>query len=306
MDVTLAQKYDGFTRTYRLYVPQGYDPLKSYPVVIAIHGAFSTAAYHEQRTGFSSLADEEGFVVIYPNGIGLFGWLQHWNAGHCCGKALADDVDDVGFILATLDDAASKVSIDRTRVYVTGFSNGGMMTHRLGAERGDRFAAIAPVAGAIGGSEHPGAQLWQLPRAVRALPVMLVHGDRDDRVPYLGGPRPDKPDAQQYLPVAAAVDYWLRQNGCLGTPASALVYNGRVEQQLWQHCARNTQVQLLTVNDWRHTWPGPDDPTNDEAPDLYGFDAARVIWAFFKRYRLPDAGAAPSAAAGHRESRAAD
>ena len=69
------------------------------------------------------LADREGFVVVYPQGIGLLGMFRHWNSGHCCGKARKTGIDDVAFVLSVVDDVASKLRIDRTRLYVTGFSN---------------------------------------------------------------------------------------------------------------------------------------------------------------------------------------
>jgi len=76
---------------------------------LALHGAFGTAGTMERQSGFSELADREGFVVAYPNGIGLFGHLQHWNAGHCCGRAEMDRVDDVGFLRYVIRDVSSRV-----------------------------------------------------------------------------------------------------------------------------------------------------------------------------------------------------
>ena len=115
-EVKLDEKLQGYKRSYKVHVPRDYDPSRSWPVVVSIHGAFSTADYHELRTGFSRLADQEGFIVLYPNGIGILGWLQHWNAGHCCGKALGENLDDIGFIFRALDDAAGALNIDRQRV----------------------------------------------------------------------------------------------------------------------------------------------------------------------------------------------
>jgi len=88
----------GSRRSYLIHVPPAHNSQQPLPLVVVIHGAFETAKDMEKRTGFSDLADQEGFVAVYPNGFGLFGLLQHWNAGHCCGKAAADDIDDVGFL----------------------------------------------------------------------------------------------------------------------------------------------------------------------------------------------------------------
>lgn len=283
----LGEKMGGYRRSYRVHVPRDYTPSSSWPVVIAIHGAFSTAEYHEQRTGFSRVAEQEGFIVLYPNGIGLLGWLQHWNAGHCCGKALGDNVDDIGFIFAALDDAATFLNIDRQRIYVTGFSNGGMLTHRIGAERAAQVAAVAPVAGAMGGREYPGGPQWKVPSSSRPVPVLMIHGSLDDRVPYNGGPRPDRPESQQYLPVADAVAYWVNENGCTAAAQQETMDSGMITREFWDSCTQNAAVELWTIENWKHTWPGPDDLTNPPSIDLDGFDAAETIWRFFETHELP-------------------
>jgi polyhydroxybutyrate depolymerase len=83
-------RINGFRRTYLVHIPSGYKPETPLPLVVVIHGAFDTAEGMEKFSRFSQLADREGFMVLYPNGMGILGFLQHWNAGHCCGKA-ADD-----------------------------------------------------------------------------------------------------------------------------------------------------------------------------------------------------------------------
>ena len=93
-------RYNFLKRSYQVHVPPSYDPIIPLPLVVVLHGAFDNASGMEEATGFSTLADRENFIVQYPNGISLFGLLQHWNAGHCCGKAAADKVDDLGFFQA--------------------------------------------------------------------------------------------------------------------------------------------------------------------------------------------------------------
>ena len=180
------------------------------------------------------------------------------------------------------------MNVDPTRIYVTGFSNGGMLTHRIGAEQGNSIAAIAPIAGAMGGSEAPGPIAWQLPDSDRPMPVLLIHGELDDRVPYNGGPRPDKPTGQQYLSVSDATEYWSRQNQCSEVPVTKVLHAGRVEQSRWENCQYKAALQLLKIKEWKHTWPGPHDPSNEDEIDLQNFDAAEVIWQFFKQHQLPD------------------
>ena len=176
------------------------------PLLVALHGAFSTGAKMAEETGFSRLADRAGFIVAYPQGIGIFGLLQHWNAGFCCGKAEADDWDDVGTVLRLVEYLAARLPVDRSRVYLVGMSNGGMLAYRLAAEHPERFAAVAVVSGAIGSSEA-GVERYRLPVPARPVPVLIIHGRDDDHVPYDGGVSPAKGGDRSYPPVAAATAF---------------------------------------------------------------------------------------------------
>ena len=140
-------KYDGRTRTYLLHIPPQYDDSKSLPLIIVLHGGGGNSENMMKKTGFNNLSDENGFIVVYPDGIGRFkNRLLTWNAGHCCGYALDNNVDDVGFIRTLIEKLQENFNIDLKRIYLTGHSNGGMMTYRLGAELSDILAAVAPVA----------------------------------------------------------------------------------------------------------------------------------------------------------------
>lgn len=98
-------------------------------------------------SGLNAKADEAGFIVVYPYGTGrMENQLLTFNGGECCGYAMQNDVDDAGFVRALLDDLASVTLIDPLRVFATGLSNGGIMSHHVAAELADRIAAIAPVA----------------------------------------------------------------------------------------------------------------------------------------------------------------
>ena len=167
----LGMGFNGVRRSYLVHVPSGYGPEKPLPLVVVIHGAFDTAKGIEKFSGFSMLADRENFVVLYPNGMGLFGYLQHWNAGHCCGKAVNDNWDDVGFVAATIEDVQARLKIDADRIYMVGFSNGGMLTYRFAAERGGILAAAAPMAASIGGKPSEDAPEWRIPKPANPEPT---------------------------------------------------------------------------------------------------------------------------------------
>ena len=281
-----GQRFNGFARTYRLHIPTGYRPQGAVPLVIAVHGAFSTASQFEKQSGLSALADRFGFAVAYPNGIGIFGFLQHWNAGHCCGKAAADDVDDIGFIDEVIDDTSQVLRIDASRIYMVGFSNGGMFTHYYGSQRAAKLAAIAPLAGPAGGradSQHP---MWQIPAPEVPLPVIIFHGTADEKVPYNGGTTGNKPDGRQYISAQASASLWVEANQCKPLPARRALREGSVEVTSWIDCRDGAEVRLYSVRDWGHQWPGPyfTDRLEPEDP-LFGFDAAGIIWTFFEKYK---------------------
>jgi len=279
---------NGFRRTYLVHVPTGYRPEKAMPLVVVIHGAFDTAQGMETVSGFSRLADRENFVALYPNGMGILGFLQHWNAGHCCGKAAADRLDDVGFVAAAIEDVCARLTIDRDRIFVTGFSNGGMLVYRFAAERGDLLAAAAPLAASIGGRASADTPEWRIPEPVRALPLLVMHGRSDDDVPYEGGVSLHRGGTRTYLPVEESVEFWVSRNGCNPRPTHRHLYGGRVLLTLWSDCQNSADVALYQIDGWGHVWPGGDLTADLEGDDpLRHLDAAEIIWQFFKSHPRP-------------------
>jgi polyhydroxybutyrate depolymerase len=283
---TLDIKINGFRRTYLVHVPTGYPPQNPLPLVVVIHGAFDTAEGMEKFSGFSELADREGFIVLYPNGMGILGFLQHWNAGHCCGKAASDNVDDVGFVAAAIEDVCARLKIDRSRIYMVGFSNGGMLAYRFAAERSALLAAVAPLAASIGGRLSDDAPEWHIPEPKQPLSVITFHGLADDDVPYEGGVSRHRGGTRSYWSVEESVRFWITHNGCNPRAVSTYLNNGRIELKSWAVCKNDTEVTLYLIRDWGHVWPGRYFTADlaDENP-LKDFNAAEIIWDFFKSHR---------------------
>ena len=150
-DHTRTLEHDGRTRSYLVHVPPKYDPKRPTPVVLAFHGGGQQRLEQMVRfCGLNEKADKEGFIAVYPNGTGRLEQMLTWNGGNCCGYAMWNNVDDVGFTRALLDDLAKVANVDAKRVFATGISNGGIMCYRLASELSDRIAAIAPVSGTMG------------------------------------------------------------------------------------------------------------------------------------------------------------
>jgi polyhydroxybutyrate depolymerase len=235
-------------------------------------------------TGRNRVAAREGFIAVYPNGTAgrARGRLLTWNAGHCCAAAMTNRVDDVGFLAAMIDALVATGRADRTRVYVTGMSNGGMMAHRLGRERPDRVAAIAPVVGAVFGDEPP-------PRA--PMPAFVVVGATDTVVPPGGGPLQLRTLLGQrsaadhdVAPAMAQASYWATHNGC-GPPVAT--ETPRAATSAWTRCTSGAQVVFHRVAGNGHAWPGGEPGRRGAATPATGFNASDEMWAFFKDQRRP-------------------
>lgn len=268
-----ALKVDGLERRYVLRLPDGVR--KPMPLVIVLHGGGGNAANAEKMTGFTELGRREGFAVAYPEGTGGFGGaLLTWNARHCCGYAMKNRVDDVGFIRSLIDDLVKAGVADPKRVYATGMSNGGMMTHRLGIELSDRLAAIAPVVGGLFGDE---------PAPARAVSALMFNGLLDKSVPVQGGQSEGRGarawDGTPLRPAAEQAAFWARADGCDAAPENI---DGDAFVLTRYHCAAGRMVQLYLVKDNGHAWPGgkPGSARGDTPNPAVG--ATELMWAFFK------------------------
>ena len=264
----------GFRRTVRIHVPRGFEDRRFLPLVVALHGAFSGAAAMERESGLSRLADREGFVVAYPNGYGFLGIARHWNSGHCCGPARAGGTDDVAFVDRVIGHVSERLPVDPERIYVVGFSNGGMLAHRYAAERAGRVAAVAVVAGTIGGRADTGEPEWRIPAPSRPVPLILLHGTADDRVPYGGTPTRET-DGRSWLSVEEAVSFWRAHNSAGTAPETRR--EGAIVRLVWRG---ESPVVLLRIEGLGHVWPG-----RSQAAASSDFDAAEAIWAFFSSVR---------------------
>ena len=129
---------DDMKRNHWIHVPPKYDAKKPMPLVLALHGAAMDGKLMEIFTGLSGTADEQNFIVVYPSGTGPGGFLLTWNAGLFPGELnKGNKSDDVKYLGKVLDDAESVLNVDRKRIYVTGLSNGAMMSYRLASEMSD-------------------------------------------------------------------------------------------------------------------------------------------------------------------------
>jgi polyhydroxybutyrate depolymerase len=254
-------------RSYILHVPRGYDGSKALPLVFVLHGGGGSAQSMVGSTGFDTKADSEGFFVAYLQGT--VGDRSGWNSGIV--DAGVAGADDVGFVRDLTKKLEKELKVDRKRVYAAGFSNGGFMTHRLAADLPELLASVAVVEGAIAVSSDGGKTFGTLGRSHGPIPIMMVHGKSDDAIKYYGG----QGGHAFVKPVADAVAYWTRANGCKGKPASKTSAEGNVTDA-YLDCQDGSAVILVSTAQGEHQWP-----TSDNAAKLAGTD---TIWAFFKAH----------------------
>lgn len=277
--------FGGYTRTYTVHLPTA---IRAAPhaLVIVLHGGGGTGAGMQSlmRGGMNTLADKEGFVVVYPDGV-----EKQWNDGRKLdqARAMRENIDDAGFLAALIDRLAQTLSIDRRRVYATGISNGGMMSQRLACDLSDQIAAIGVVAASL--SEDLSARC----QPTKPLSVLLMPGTHDPLVPWQGGEIGFANHRRgKTLSVSDTVAFWTTRNGC---PSSPIVTQEpdrdpkdgtRVRKETYAPCRAATEVILYAIEGGGHTWPNgrqylPEQIVGKTSRDI---DANTVLWDFFKTH----------------------
>ena len=259
------------SREFFVYIPDTYTEGQGpVPLLLSLHGYTSSARRNLGYSGFQSLADEEGFLVVYPQGTILPTTQEtHWNVG---GWTVGSETDDVLFISQLLDHLEQNLSLDLSRIYSTGMSNGGFMSYELACQLSDRITAIASVTGSM----TPETYAKCNPK--RAVPVFQIHGRLDFVVPYAGN--------AIMTPIDEVMLYWSRENNCspesekLPIPDSTGDGVGG-KRERFTGCDENSSVELISLTAMGHEWP--------IANDIYqshDLDAAENIWEFLSSFSL--------------------
>lgn len=260
--------HNGIIRTYILHVPASYKTGTKMPLVVGLHGHhWSGAAGFESWAGWDQKADTENFIVAYPNGL-HYPWDSPnslvWNAGGPY-EEWTQQNDDVGFISHMIDLISQYYTIDASRVYVTGHSNGARMTYRLGYQLAAKIAAIAPHSG----------QMIYVPTVPLAspVPVLHLHALDDPTVNYYGTTSGDLP----YLPVDTVLGHWASEMSCHTQPDTIFTNADYLVKQ-WKCSATSPDVLLYVTNRGEHNW---------FTIDNSGVSATDIIWDFFKTHPKP-------------------
>ena len=251
----------GVSRSYILHVPVGTQASSSVALLLNFHGAGSNARQEEALSDTSRKADQEGFIVAYPEGIN-----GEWHTGP--GSQGDQDRQFVRDLISRLE---AQYNIDRKRIYATGISNGGGMVDRVGCSIADLIAAIAPDSGAY--------NFWKDCNPSRPVPVLAFHGLDDKVVPYDGGiPASMEPPIEQW---AAG---WASRDGCASMPVVTNPAQG-VTVRSWPGCQGGAEVILYTLANHGHSWPGS--KVMPKSITSQAVNATDLMWDFFRRHPMP-------------------
>jgi polyhydroxybutyrate depolymerase len=283
----LSIQHDGLKRTFYLHLPTNFDELELLPVVLILHGGGKADGYKTaEHTGYNKIADREGFIAVYPNGID-----SQWNDGR--GKTFRkkkgnENIDDVGFISSLIDYLIENYKVDPKRIYVTGLSNGGMMTLRLGCELASKLAAIAPV-------------IANMPEKIVSdcnpddtLPVLIMNGTADPLVPWEGGyVKFLGRKMGKVISTENTVRFWVEHNKCFEKPVTEVLPDldedddSRINVITYNNSEDGVEVILYAIKNGGHNFPGANTP---ELKFLLGnknndINGSEIIWRFFSNHK---------------------
>lgn len=270
---------DGRTRGYRLYVPSSLTDAPA-PLLIGLHGGTGWAEQFARSSGYDGLAEANGVLAVYPEGVGAgdqaastSGPAQRtWNGGVCCGPAARDDVDDVAFIEALLDEVARRYPIDPDRVFASGHSNGAIMSYRLACELSDEVVAVAFFAGTLGVDDC---------RPSAPVSLMHLHGTADENLPYTGGVGPRSIAGVAFPPPPAGVRRFASAEDCPTEPVTTTSpTDPNVRIETWSPCVDGAEVRFVTIESASHAWPGSDPRPSDSDEPYAAYDASAELLAF--------------------------
>jgi polyhydroxybutyrate depolymerase len=260
---SVSFEFGGRDRSYLIHVPASYHDREPVPLIVVLHGGGQSPASAEHMSHMSEKAEHRNFIVIYPSGTSRLGRMPTWNSGSCCAYAMNNHIDDVGFLRALIDKLENDYAIDPRRVFITGISNGGMMSYRVACELSDKVAAIAPVEGALDVACNP----------AQPVSVIIFHGTADHLVPFDGGSTPFQIGSKRSdVPVKDAVKFRVDHDVCASRPKRE--ETSAVHTDFYSGCKDGTSVVLYAIPGGHHSWPGdPLTPQINATDTMLGFFA---------------------------------
>ena len=268
-------EYDDLERCWLLLVPTIVNESSTVPLVVDIHGGGDDMYQQRWTSDFANLSMEQGFIVAYPQGHN-----DLWNQGD--GVLPGADQDDVGFILKMVEKIQNNHSIDSSRIYVTGWSNGCGMTHRLAVQSSDVFAAAGCM------SMY---QFAEVATGYTPIPFMEVHGILDEIVHYgsaaFAGVILGIPGTGLEQGAIQNLEQWANLNGCQGVMPEIIVVEDDYDIRGYTDCENETQVMLMTLFFAAHNPYEHDDPVTQQGrgwANPTGVPTSTIVWEFLSQF----------------------
>ncbi|MGA7934385.1 MAG: PHB depolymerase family esterase [Kovacikia sp.] len=267
-DTVGAVTDQGQHRTYYLHTPPSYQAGSAMPLVLAFHGSGEQGKDMATHSGLNQLADQEGFVVVYPDGID-----KKWNVSGSAPE------DNVAFVHTLINHISQIRTIDHQRIYATGLSNGGILVQKLACEAPNEIAAFATVAASLPVQFKANCQT-QTP-----ISMLMINGTADTTVPWQGGTSPTVRIGRNLSipPIPEVLNFWLQHNSCAPNATVQRLSGDRVQATHYSNCWAGSEVNLYALKGAGHIWPGGG---YGQSPYL---DASKTIWNFFQRHPLSTA-----------------
>jgi len=254
----------GQRRTYYLHTPSTATATRPLPLVIALHGSGMQGKEMAEDTALSKLADQEGFIAVYPDGV-----KQKWNVS---GRATEDNVQ---FVHALIGQMQQIRAIDPQRIYVVGLSNGGILAQKLACQAPEQIAAIATVAASLP------TQFSKQCQTKQPVSLLMINGTADSVVPWQGGAAPTVRVGHNLSipPIPDVVSFWQQHNAC-PTATKIKSSSDLVDVTDYPSCQANSELMLVTLKGADHVWAG-----GGYGQSKYG-DTTQRVWQFFQRHVL--------------------
>jgi poly(3-hydroxybutyrate) depolymerase len=284
--------HDNLTRCWQTHVPEDLDPEVAVPLIIDMHGYASDSTIHRDLSSFDDIANEDGAIVVYPDGVSGKGmeWEMEenrtWNAGWCCAHSALDDIDDIGFIEKVVNLSIEMHNVDADRIYASGWSNGCAMAQRLAMESSQVFAAVGCMAFYL---------ITDHVVDYAPIPVMEVHGFLDQVVLYettafsipFNEEMWTNPEAYDTGAIENMYE-WGTHNGCSG-PVETFELNALYSIQGFDNCESNASVRLMTIYAAQHNPYSNDVDDGTALGEIFigtqGLvESSHLVWDFMSQY----------------------
>jgi len=270
--------FDNIERKYLIHLPIGYSNDKKYPVIFVFHGGGATAMHMRWVCSMDEKADQEKFIVIYPDGTGEFPDRNHsFNVGPGYGYAWENNIDDIGFVEYIITELKQFFSIDEKRIYATGFSNGAMLCYRLASVIPDKIAAIAPI-GAVLDPQWLNYQKY--------VPIIHFHGLKDQFFPFNGGKGKKFGKKINTFPSVMQTIYWYLDNIKVSRDPKQVIRKNKAVGYLYGDDKDSQKLVLWILEDGGHTWPGARAILDSMGRVNRDISANDLMWEFFQKHKL--------------------